>query len=1062
MKGTMKLRNIVHGLKSDYVFRAKTLFVVGALASAVLLFTGCDEKPPEVSSQPPDISIATPVLSPSDNDTPEEDKLVESDEFTEWDPDSDEWDRTEDEIHEVLDEAVNNNMMTVCINPRPVFESPEAECDFGIVNSPENANPQMVEIKVDSTGDTLYKSPLIPVGESVDPFAMIDRLNPGTYDCTATFTNVDVQSVEYIGQVEVKLKVVVNALDTTQVTNLASGGSPSSQSDSADNTATSATLLKVTVPTILPVDIGDGKTITVPEEMRISNDSSFDLEVKNVRIAGINGWAPQEYVSFENQDFKINDKSFAMEVGQDITASEENGLIYTPENWPMLEANSAYVFDYKAKVVEQEAEQGLISPAKIVFTITPTDGAKEQIEKDQPAPTTTTSTKTPTSSGQGSGLGTSALPEKHEHTWSAWSDVKKAGCQTSGTAKRTCTTCKKTETKTLPATGHIPVITGAVSATCTAGGKTGESKCYSCGKLMSSSTAVPALGHDYGDYVEQTGGKDCDDDEIWVRTCSRCGDKTTKKYSTDGHKKVKDKGKDATCTEEGLTSGSHCSECGKVFVKQEVIPARGHDPKERAAKDPTCTEAGYSKGTYCSRCDKVFVKAETIPALGHHTVVEPGEDPTCNRPGKTEKKYCNVCNTVFQESQVVPALGNAAHKWTDWAVTVKPGCITKGTESRTCLLCGTVETRETAATGVHEYGEWVVSVAPTCLDGGTEKRSCFWCFNTETRDVDALGHQEIVDEAIPATCSEPGRTAGTHCRRCGLVMKASTEIPTIPHTYGNWQVTKEATCGEAGRESRSCSVCERVEHRELPATGAHDFSDDSISYDEESGKWQAICKVCRDAKDCNTLSASYDALNTLGVTQDSRGNLAIPALIKNGSDLHYTTSIASSGFANKTAVTSVSLPSSISEVGNYAFESCTALTSVSLTNGVTRIGTSVFKGCTNLSTVVLSTKIEEISASMFEGCSAIKGLAISGDTKIIAANAFKDCTGMESITLTASVTDIRSTAFANCTSLKSISIPNSCTTIASDAFDGCTSLASITWKGATYGSVSDFFTAFNS
>ena len=56
--------------------------------------------------------------------------------------------------------------------------------------------------------------------------------------------------------------------------------------------------------------------------------------------------------------------------------------------------------------------------------------------------------------------------------------------------------------------------------------------------------------------------------------CNDCG-KARKDYVTHDHKMVVDEGKDKTCTEDGLTEGSHCSVCGYVEKEQEVIKA-GH------------------------------------------------------------------------------------------------------------------------------------------------------------------------------------------------------------------------------------------------------------------------------------------------------------------------------------------------------------------------------------------------------------------------------------------------------------------------------------------------------
>ena len=84
-----------------------------------------------------------------------------------------------------------------------------------------------------------------------------------------------------------------------------------------------------------------------------------------------------------------------------------------------------------------------------------------------------------------------------------------------------------------------------------------------------------------------------------------------------GHKVVVDQAKEATCTEDGLTEGKHCSVCKEVIKKQEVIPSTGHKEALDSAKEATCTNTGLTEGIHCSICNKIIKKQEIIPALGH-------------------------------------------------------------------------------------------------------------------------------------------------------------------------------------------------------------------------------------------------------------------------------------------------------------------------------------------------------------------------------------------------------------------------------------------------------------
>ena len=71
----------------------------------------------------------------------------------------------------------------------------------------------------------------------------------------------------------------------------------------------------------------------------------------------------------------------------------------------------------------------------------------------------------------------------------------------------------------------------------------------------------------------------------------------------------------ATCTQPGLTAGSHCSVCHEVIVEQQIVPALGHQERTVTGKPATYTETGLTDGIYCDRCHEWVVPQEIIPVL---------------------------------------------------------------------------------------------------------------------------------------------------------------------------------------------------------------------------------------------------------------------------------------------------------------------------------------------------------------------------------------------------------------------------------------------------------------
>ena len=107
-------------------------------------------------------------------------------------------------------------------------------------------------------------------------------------------------------------------------------------------------------------------------------------------------------------------------------------------------------------------------------------------------------------------------------------------------------------------------------------------------------------------------------------------------------------GKEATCTELGLTAGRKCAYCNELIEKQEVIPALGHDKAPYGASfSATCDREGNEAGEWCRRCQTIFVQPKTTPKLGHNMVKNEGEEDspaTCTAEGWVAGTHCTRCN----------------------------------------------------------------------------------------------------------------------------------------------------------------------------------------------------------------------------------------------------------------------------------------------------------------------------------------------------------------------------------------------------------------------------------
>ena len=130
-------------------------------------------------------------------------------------------------------------------------------------------------------------------------------------------------------------------------------------------------------------------------------------------------------------------------------------------------------------------------------------------------------------------------------------------------------------------------------------------------------------------------------------------------------------------------------------------------------------------------------------------------------------------------------------------------------------------------------------------------------------------------------------------------------------------------------------------------------------------------------------------------------------------------------------------------LGDYAFYGCSGLTSLTIPSSVTEIGWYAFEDCSGLTSFTIPSGVTSIGWSVFEGCSGLTSLTIPSSVTEIGWHAFEDCSGLTSLTIPSSVTSIGSWAFSGCSGLTCFTIPSSVTSIGSKAFSGCSGLTNL-------------------
>ena len=156
------------------------------------------------------------------------------------------------------------------------------------------------------------------------------------------------------------------------------------------------------------------------------------------------------------------------------------------------------------------------------------------------------------------------------------------------------------------------------------------------------------------------------------------------------------------------------------------------------------------------------------------------------------------------------------------------------------------------------------------------------------------------------------------------------------------------------------------------------------------------------------------------------------------------------------------IPEGIKQIAGAAFRDCSSLTSITIPNSVTSIGTQAFYGCSGLTSPVYNAHcfaymptsyqgdyvipegIKQIAGAAFRDCSSLTSITIPNSVTSIGESAFRGCSSLTSVTTGNGLTSIGDFAFYECSSLTSVTTGNGLTSIGDYTFEGCSSLTSIT------------------
>lgn len=257
-------------------------------------------------------------------------------------------------------------------------------------------------------------------------------------------------------------------------------------------------------------------------------------------------------------------------------------------------------------------------------------------------------------------------------------------------------------------------------------------------------------------------------------------------------------------------------------------------------------------------------------------------------------------------------------------------------------------------------------------------------------------HVTVIDEAVPATCTTPGLTEGSHCSECGLVFTTQQVVNALGHDWASdFTIDIPATKTSTGEMSLHCKRCnERSRITEIPKltdnnAGNNDSDDpDFDKPDFDNPDFDLPNQNNNNPGNGQSVNKNNTAAPKVGTVFTVKG---LRYRIANRNVRTSTCTVTCLGYNKKylknkkKGSVTLSIPAKIA----YGKYSCT----------VTAIGNKAFCGCKALKRVSTGSNVLSIGSKAFSGCKALKKVTILKKTKKIGASAFAKCSNLRTITI---------------------------------------------------------------
>lgn len=225
----------------------------------------------------------------------------------------------------------------------------------------------------------------------------------------------------------------------------------------------------------------------------------------------------------------------------------------------------------------------------------------------------------------------------------------------------------------------------------------------------------------------------------------------------------------------------------------------------------------------------------------------------------------------------------------------------------------------------------------------------------------------------------------------------------LPSTINSWPVTK---IGEDAFQDNTTITSVTIPAN-VTEIGSNAFADctnlTSVTY---GGDWSNLTiqsgnPAVEDAVNAQLFDFVFTPDNTAVIVRykGTAADVTIPSHYKGKP----VTMIDHAAF-HDSAVTSVTIPDSVTSIPDDAFAFCSQLTNISIPNSVTFIGFSAFNSCTSLKSITLPSSLSTIQSSAFYNCGNLETIRIPVSVTFIGNYAFAGCPSSMTVTYPGSKT----------------------------------------------------------